>query len=111
MSILNELCPKVLACNAEFVVTTQEDPVNPYLTTIVCDGIVVAQAAYISKKHSRQVRARRALHCRAVRTLRAARVRDRAPMTERPPRRVEQRCQPVDASGVGGARRWPHARR
>lgn len=42
-SILNEYGTKVLKCSPEFIVTTQEDPINPYLTTIVCDGIVVAQ--------------------------------------------------------------------
>ena len=43
VSILNEFCPKVLRCPVEFIVTTQEDPVNPYLTSIVCEGVVVAK--------------------------------------------------------------------
>jgi len=60
VSILNEYCPKVLKCPVEFIVTTQEDPVNPYLTTIVCEGIVVARAGYSSKRTSRQVCARAA---------------------------------------------------
>lgn len=59
--ILNEFCPKVLKCTPEFIVTTQEDPVNPYLTTIICEGIIVARAAYLNKKMSRQVAARKAL--------------------------------------------------
>ena len=41
--------------------TTQEDPVNPFLTTVVCEGIVVARAGYSNKKMSRQVAARKAL--------------------------------------------------
>ena len=59
--MLNEYCPKVLKCPVEFVVTTQEDPVNPYLTTIVCEGVVVAKAGYSSKRVSRQLAARKAL--------------------------------------------------
>ena len=35
--------------------------VNPYLTTILCEGIVVARAGYSSKRTSRQVAARKAL--------------------------------------------------
>ena len=61
VSILNEFCPKVLKCPPEFVVTTQEDPVNPYLTTIVCEGVVVAKAGFSSKRISRQLAARKAL--------------------------------------------------
>ena len=60
-SILNEFCSKVLRCAPEFVVTTQEDPVNPYLTTIIIDGIVVARAGFSNKKMSRQVASRKAL--------------------------------------------------
>ena len=29
VAVMNELAPKVLRCNPEFVITTQEDPVNP----------------------------------------------------------------------------------
>ena len=61
VSVLNEYAMRVLRCPIEFVVTTQEDPVNPYLTAIVCDGIVIARGAYINKKMSRQVASRKAL--------------------------------------------------
>jgi hypothetical protein len=59
--VLNEFGVKVLKCQIEYVVTTQEDPVNPFLTTIVCEGIVVARAGYSNKKMSRQVASRKAL--------------------------------------------------
>ena len=60
-SVLNEYAITVLKCPVEYVVTTQEDPVNPYLTAIVCDGIVIARGAYGNKKMSRQVASRKAL--------------------------------------------------
>ena len=47
--ILNELCPKVLRLFPEVVTVTVEDPVAPYVTTIICDGLVVAKGSYISR--------------------------------------------------------------
>ena len=61
VSILNELAPKLLKCHPEFIVTTQEDPVDPYLCSIICEGIVIARAGYLNKKASRQVAAQKAL--------------------------------------------------
>ena len=50
VNILNELGPKVFRCYPEFVTTTQEDAVNPYLTTVVMEGIVVARGGFTNKK-------------------------------------------------------------
>jgi len=61
VNILNELGPKVFRCYPEFVTTTQEDAVNPYLTTVVMEGIVVARGGFTNKKMSRQLAARTAL--------------------------------------------------
>ena len=58
--VLNEFCPKVLRCFAEIVTETTEDPANPYLSTIVVDGVVVARGSFSNKKASRQVPPRRA---------------------------------------------------
>ena len=61
INLLNELGPKVFRCYPEFVTTTQEDAVNPYLTTVVMEGIVIARGAFTNKKMSRQIAAREAL--------------------------------------------------
>jgi len=42
----------------EIVTTTEEDAVNPFLTTVLVEGIVVARGASNNKKSSRQVAAR-----------------------------------------------------
>jgi len=59
--ILNEFCPKVLRTFPEIVTETTEDPANPFLTSIILDGIVVARGGYSNKKASRQVASRAAL--------------------------------------------------
>ena len=59
--ILNEFCPKVLRLFPEVVTVTVEDHVAPYVTTIICDGLVVAKGSFSSKKMSKQIAARRAL--------------------------------------------------
>jgi dsRNA-specific ribonuclease len=61
VNLANELGPKVFRCNPEFVTTTQQDPVNPFLTTVVMEGIVIARGAFTNKKMSRQLAAREAL--------------------------------------------------
>tara|TARA_Y100000748_G_scaffold135503_1_gene113721 strand:+ start:125 stop:1378 length:1254 start_codon:yes stop_codon:yes gene_type:complete len=61
VNLLNELGPKVFRCYPEFVTTTQEDAVNPYLTTVVMEDIVIARGAFTNKKMSRQIAAREAL--------------------------------------------------
>ena len=50
--------PQVLRVFPEFITTTQEDAVNPFLTTIIIDGVVIAKGAFSNKKSSRQVRLR-----------------------------------------------------
>ena len=55
VTILNEMCPKLLRVFPEIVTTTSEDPHNPYTTTIICDDIIVARGAFSNKKVSRQV--------------------------------------------------------
>mmetsp|Transcript_23470 Transcript_23470/g.77931 ORF Transcript_23470/g.77931 Transcript_23470/m.77931 type:complete len:337 (+) Transcript_23470:1092-2102(+) len=45
----------------EIVTTTEEDAVNPFLTTVLVEGIVIARGASNNKKSSRQVAARQAL--------------------------------------------------
>ena len=59
VNILNELGPKVFRCYPEFVTTTQEDAVNPYLTTVVMEGIVVARGGFTNKKASNRNRSGR----------------------------------------------------
>ena len=61
VNILNELGPKVFRCYPEFPTTTQEDPINPYLTTVLMEGVVIARGAFTNKKMSRQLAAREAL--------------------------------------------------
>ena len=61
VNLANELGPKVFRCYPEFVTTTQQDAVNPYLTTVVMEGIVIARGAFTNKKMSRQIAAREAL--------------------------------------------------
>ena len=56
VTILNEMCPKLLRVFPEIVTTTSEDPHNPYTTTIICDDIIVARGAFSNKRVSRQVR-------------------------------------------------------
>ena len=48
----------MLRCTPELVTTTTEDATNPFVTTVIIDGIVVARGAYSSKKASKQVRLR-----------------------------------------------------
>ena len=61
VNVLNELCPKVYKCFPEVVTETTEDPANPFLTTIIMEGMVVARGGYSNKKTSRQIAARAAL--------------------------------------------------
>ena len=61
VNLLNELGPKVFRCYPEFVTTTQQDAVNPYLTTVVMEGIVISRGGFTNKKMSRQIAAREAL--------------------------------------------------
>ena len=61
VNLANELGPKVFRCLPEFVTTTQQDPVNPFLTTVVMENIVIARGAFTNKKMSRQLAAREAL--------------------------------------------------
>ena len=61
VSVVNEYCPAVLSATPEFVVTMQEDSANPYLATIVCEGIVIARGSWHSKKVARQVAAKKAM--------------------------------------------------
>ena len=62
VNILNELGPKVFRCYPEFVTTTQEDAVNPYLTTVVMEGIVVARGGFTNKKAPTNVVTRLAMN-------------------------------------------------
>jgi hypothetical protein len=61
VNLLNELGPKLFRCYPEFPTTTQEDAVNPYLTTVVMENIVIARGGFTNKKMSRQIAAREAL--------------------------------------------------
>ena len=61
VNVLNEMCPKVFKCFPEVVTETTEDPANPFLTTIIMGGMVVARGSYSNKKTSRQIAARAAL--------------------------------------------------
>ena len=45
----------------EIVTETTEDPSNPFLTSVILDGVVVAKGGFTNKKSSRQVAARQAL--------------------------------------------------
>ena len=62
INILNELGPKVWHCYPEITPTTEQDPNNPYLCTIVMEGIVIAKGGGSSKKKANQNAARVALH-------------------------------------------------
>ncbi|KAL3900777.1 MAG: hypothetical protein SGPRY_012393, partial [Prymnesium sp.] len=61
VNILNEFCPKVLRCFPEIVSVTSEDPTNPFLTSVLVDGVLVARGRASSKKASRQAAAALAL--------------------------------------------------
>ena len=61
VNVLNELCPKVYKCFPEIITETTEDPANPFLTTVIMEGIILARGGYSNKKSSRQIAARAAL--------------------------------------------------
>jgi len=60
VSLLTEWVAKAMSSAVEIVTTTEEDAVNPFLTTVLVEGIVVARGASNNKKSSRQVAARQA---------------------------------------------------
>ena len=62
VNVLNEMCPKVYKCFPEVITETTEDPANPFLTTVIMEGIIVSRGGYSNKKTSRQIAARAALH-------------------------------------------------
>ena len=62
INILNELGPKVWHCYPEITTTTEQDPNNPYLCTIVMEEIVIAKGGGSSKKRANQNAARVALN-------------------------------------------------
>jgi hypothetical protein len=59
--VLNEFCPKVLRSFPEVVTETTEDSSNPFVTSVILNGVVVAKGGFTNKKMSRQVAARQAL--------------------------------------------------
>ena len=48
--------PQVLRSAPEIVTETTEDSSNPFVTSVILDGVVVAKGGFTNKKMSRQVR-------------------------------------------------------
>ena len=54
-SRLHPYVEQVLRSYPEIVTETTEDPCNPFVTSVIMDGVVVARGGFTNKKSSRQV--------------------------------------------------------